>query len=203
MFGAIDKELWEKEVVFCGIDEVGRGSLAGPVVACAIILKPNSVFPGLKDSKRLSAQQREKFYKIITKSALAFSIGKASNKEIDRLNIQNATFLAMERAVLKILKKIPECKLALIDGPRAPSLPIKVQTIVKGDEKSISIACASIVAKVKRDRLMKILAQRYPEYHFEVNKGYPTQSHRAQLIKIGPSEVHRQSFGILKLNSKK
>ncbi|MEO0072448.1 MAG: ribonuclease HII [candidate division WOR-3 bacterium] len=198
MIGKIDQELWQKGIIFCGIDEVGRGALAGPVIACALILPPNSFFVNLRDSKKLSPQRREYFYKVIKKQALAIGIGKASPQEIDRFNIRNATLLAMKRAARKVLKKYPECKLALVDGSVAPKLKIESWPIIKGDEKSTSIACASIIAKVVRDRLMKRLAQYYPEYQFSIHKGYPTSRHRELLVKFGPSKIHRQSFTLVK-----
>jgi ribonuclease HII len=195
---AIDWKLWTQGLSFCGIDEVGRGALAGPVVACAIILPPFSYFSGLKDSKKLSSRQRDDFYRLIKMKAQAFAIGMASPTEIDRLNIRNATFLAMRRALTKLLKKNPDCRLAIVDGFRIPKAPIPTQGIIKGDEQSISIACASIIAKVTRDRLMARLAQKYPRYDFEVNKGYPTVRHRQVISEFGPSVVHRYSFGPVK-----
>lgn len=186
-----DYTLWNKGVTFCGVDEVGRGALAGPVVAAAVILPSFTYIAGIKDSKQLTPKARERFYSIIKGKALAIGIGSATHREIDRFNIRNASFLAMKRAI-KALDY--ECDSALVDGFTIPKCEMPTKGIVKGDEKSISIACASIIAKVTRDRLMVIMHNQYPEYDFAENKGYPSPHHLKVLKKIGPSFLHRKSF---------
>ncbi|MCX8015283.1 MAG: ribonuclease HII [candidate division WOR-3 bacterium] len=186
-----DLLFWKKRIVFCGVDEVGRGALAGPVVAAAVILPPFTNFKGLKDSKQLTAEEREDFFQRIKNRALAIGIGFASHQEIDRYNIRNASFLAMKRAIKKLNY---QCDLALVDGFTIPDCKIKTNGLIKGDEQSISIACASIIAKVYRDRLMQRLHKKYPEYNFLQNKGYPTLEHKKVINQIGPSPIHRRSF---------
>lgn len=177
--------------IICGIDEAGRGPLAGPVCAAAVILPEGHIIDGVNDSKKLSAKKREElFYKIIDE-CLDYSIATADEKEIDEINILQATFLAMRRAVdgLKIKPDI-----AFIDGNREPGLEIPQQTIVKGDSKSMSVAAASILAKVTRDRYMLGMAEKYPQYAFEKHKGYGTKLHYQMLDKYGPCEIHRTTF---------
>lgn len=182
----------------CGVDEAGRGPLAGPVVAAAVILDPQNPLPGLNDSKKLSASVRERLYDEICRKAAAFGIGQASVEEIDRLNILQATFLAMQRAVAALAFK-PEY--ILVDGrdfPLFADLPsqrsVPGRAVIKGDGKSQNIAAASILAKVYRDRLMTAESRRYPQYGFERHKGYGTAQHRAALREIGPCPIHRRSF---------
>lgn len=175
----------------CGVDEAGRGPLAGPVFAAAVVLAPNSMIDGLNDSKKLSEKKREVLYEQIKNSAVAYNIAFATEKEIDEMNILNATFLAMRRAV-EGLSVSPD--IALIDGNRSPVLNIPTRTVVKGDSLSASIAAASILAKVERDRLMKILDEKYPRYAFEKHKGYGTKIHIEAIRKFGPCEIHRKSF---------
>ncbi|MEG1819351.1 MAG: ribonuclease HII [Oscillospiraceae bacterium] len=175
----------------CGIDEAGRGPLAGPVFAAAVILPMGCEIDGINDSKKLSEKKREQLFDIITEKALAYSIATSTEKEIDEINILRATFLAMNRAVDGLLLK-PD--IALIDGNQKPGLEIEQRTIVKGDAKSISIAAASILAKVSRDRYMLKLAQVYPEYHFEKHKGYGTKLHYEMLEEYGVSDIHRRTF---------
>ncbi|MEG1614034.1 MAG: ribonuclease HII [Oscillospiraceae bacterium] len=175
----------------CGIDEAGRGPLAGPVFAAAVILPMGCEIGGINDSKKLSEKKREQLFDIITEKALAYSIATSTEKEIDEINILRATFLAMNRAVDGLLLK-PD--IALIDGNQKPGLEIEQRTIVKGDAKSISIAAASILAKVSRDRYMLKLAQVYPEYHFEKHKGYGTKLHYEMLEEYGVSDIHRRTF---------
>ncbi|MEG0979013.1 MAG: ribonuclease HII [Oscillospiraceae bacterium] len=175
----------------CGIDEAGRGPLAGPVFAAAVILPMGCEIDGINDSKKLSEKKREQLFDIITEKALAYSIATSTEKEIDEINILKATFLAMNRAVDGLLLK-PD--IALIDGNQKPGLEIEQRTIVKGDAKSISIAAASILAKVSRDRYMLKLAQVYPEYHFEKHKGYGTKLHYEMLEEYGVSDIHRRTF---------
>lgn len=186
-----DLLLWKKKIVFCGVDEVGRGALAGPVVASAVILLPFTKIPKIKDSKQLTPQRREALYSIIINRALAYSVGMATVKEIDRWNIRNAAFLAMKRAIKQLADK---CELALVDGFPIPNCSLSNIGIIKGDEKSLSIACASIIAKVTRDRIMDKLHQQYPEYNFLKNKGYPTPFHKKMLQQFGPSAIHRKSY---------
>ncbi len=176
--------------VVAGIDEAGRGPWAGPVVAAAVILDRDHTPSGLDDSKRLSASRREDLYRALVRGA-DVGIGVATVDEIDELNILQATFLAMRRAAEAVTAK-PE--LALVDGNAAPGLSCPVRTIVKGDQKCPSIAAASIVAKVTRDRLMTELAREYPNYGWERNKGYGTKDHRQALIRHGVTPHHRRSF---------
>lgn len=175
----------------CGIDEAGRGPLAGPVFAGAVILPPGCIIEGVRDSKQISEKKRELLFDVIQKKASAWGIGFATEKEIDELNILQATFLAMRRAVESLT---PQPLLALVDGNRTPPLPMKVRTIVKGDACCESIAAASILAKVSRDRLMRQIDTIYPEYGFAKHKGYGTAAHRAALQKFGPCPVHRRTF---------
>lgn len=176
----------------CGIDEAGRGPLAGPVYAAAVILPLGLEITGLNDSKKLSEKKREELFDVICEKAVDFSIGIADEKEIDEINILNATFLAMKRAVGG-LKIKPDY--ALIDGNRYPRIGgVTEETIVKGDGKSMSVAAASILAKVSRDRYMLEIAEKYPQYCFEKHKGYGTKLHYEMLEKYGISPVHRKSF---------
>ncbi len=176
----------------CGVDEAGRGPLAGPVYAAAVILPPEPQIPGLNDSKKLTEKKREALFPVICETAIAYSIASASAEEIDRLNILQATFLAMRRAV-EGLKLSPE--LILIDGNQTPpGLVIPTQTVVKGDALSASIAAASVLAKVSRDRYLLELDEQYPQYGFRQHKGYGTKAHYEALREHGPSVVHRQSF---------
>ena len=174
-----------------GIDEAGRGCLAGPVVAAAVILPEGAVIPGLADSKVLSPTRRDGLAAEIGAVALAWGLGVVWPPEIDRINILQATFLAMRRAVEQLGVQ-PE--LALVDGNRDPGLGIPTRTIVKGDGLSASIAAASILAKVTRDRWMEVLDAKYPQYGFAVHKGYGTKRHYAALTEFGPCEEHRQTF---------
>lgn len=175
----------------CGIDEAGRGPLAGNVVAAAVILPKGLVIDGLDDSKKLSEKKREALFDIIQKEAVSFSVAWATPREIDELNILGATMLAMHRAVEGL--DIP-ADFALIDGNTARGFAIPVKTIVKGDAKSPSVAAASILAKVTRDRQCLELDMKYPEYGFKKHKGYPTKDHMNKLREIGPCEEHRKSF---------
>ena len=177
--------------IVCGVDEAGRGPLAGPVFAAAVILPENLGDLGINDSKKLSEKKRDALFDIIKEKALAYSVASASEQEIDEINILNATFLAMKRAVDGLSMK-PE--IALIDGNRKPNTGIEEMTLVKGDSKSISIAAASILAKVSRDRYLLELDEKYPEYQFKKHKGYPTALHYEMIKKYGISPVHRLSF---------
>ena len=177
--------------VICGVDEAGRGPLAGPVCAAAVILPPHLEIPGLTDSKKLTDKKRRELFPVIKEQALAYGIGMASEQEIDEINILQATFLAMQRALDQLHVK-PD--LALIDGNREKDFGLPVKTVVKGDSLSMNIAAASILAKVTRDDLMVQLAQTYPQYGFEIHKGYGTKAHYAALREHGPSPIHRMSF---------
>ena len=191
--------LWEIEKTWadrgfhaiCGIDEAGRGPLAGPVCAAAVILPEGLEIPGLNDSKKLTDKKRRELFPIIQEQALAYGIGWASQEEIDDINILQATFLAMSRAVERLNIR-PD--LALVDGNRAPTLDLPVETVVKGDSLSASIAAASVLAKVSRDDVMLRMAEEYPGYGFEVHKGYGTKAHYEALRTFGPSPIHRRTF---------
>lgn len=175
----------------CGVDEAGRGPLAGPVCAAAVILPQNTVIDGVNDSKKLSEKKREALFDVIKSKAISYCVSYASVEEIESMNILNATMLAMQRAVAGLDVK---ADYAMIDGNKVPDLNIDCESIVKGDAKSMSIACASILAKVSRDRLLYEYAEKYPEYHFEKHKGYGTALHREMLQKYGPCPIHRISF---------
>lgn len=175
----------------CGVDEAGRGPLAGPVCAAAVILPEHLQIPGLTDSKKLTDKKRRELFPIIQEQAIAYGIGLASESEIDEINILQATFLAMGRA-LEQLSLRPA--LALIDGNRETDFGLPVKTVVKGDSLSANIAAASILAKVTRDNLMLELAQQYPEYGFDIHKGYGTKAHYEALRTYGPCPIHRRSF---------
>ena len=177
--------------LICGVDEAGRGPLAGPVCAAAVILPANVEIPGLNDSKKLSDKKRRELYPIIKEQAIAYGIAFADHKEIDEINILQATYLAMERAINQLAVK-PE--LALIDGNRAKDFGIPVETVVHGDSLSASIAAASVLAKVTRDDYMLEMAKTYPGYDFEIHKGYGTKAHYAALTQLGASPIHRMSF---------
>ncbi len=178
--------------VVCGIDEAGRGPLAGPVHAAAVILPIGLEIEGLNDSKKLSEKKREQLFDVICEKAIDYSIGVATEKEIDEINILNATFLAMHRAV-EGLKIRPDY--ALIDGNQYPRIPfVTEETVVKGDAKSMSIAAASILAKVSRDRFMLDKTNEFPQYEFEKHKGYGTKLHYEKIREFGPSPIHRMSF---------
>lgn len=177
--------------IICGIDEAGRGPLAGPVYAAAVILPPDCVIDGLNDSKKLTEKKREKLFDEIKEKALAYGIASADEKEIDEINILNATFLAMKRAVDALSVK-PD--LALVDGNQKPHTGIEEVTVVKGDAKSMSIAAASVLAKVSRDRFMLETAKEYPQYEFERHKGYGTKLHYEKIAQYGVCEIHRRTF---------
>jgi ribonuclease HII len=185
--------------IICGVDEAGRGPLAGPVCAAAVILPPHADIPGLNDSKKLSDKRRRELFPVIKETAIAYGIGIATHEEIDQINILQATYLAMERAIQALSVK-PE--LVLIDGNRAKDFGLPVETVIKGDSRSASIAAASILAKVTRDDMMLELANTYPQYGFEIHKGYGTKAHYAALDAHGISPIHRMSF-LKKYNGKK
>ena len=177
--------------VICGVDEAGRGPLAGPVCAAAVILPEDLEIPGLTDSKKLTDKKRRELFPIIKEQAIAYGIGLASHEEIDEINILQATYLAMERALAQLAVK-PD--IAMIDGNRAKDFGLPVRTVVKGDSLSMNIAAASILAKVTRDDLMLEMAEKYPEYGFEVHKGYGTKAHYEALRQHGASAIHRKTF---------
>lgn len=177
--------------VICGVDEAGRGPLAGPVCAAAVILPPNVQIPGLNDSKKLSDKKRRELFPVIKEQAIAYAIGFADHKLIDEINILQATFHAMEQAITQLAVK-PD--LALIDGNRERDFGVPVQTVVHGDSLSANIAAASVLAKVTRDDLMLQMAEEYPQYGFEVHKGYGTKAHYEALAQYGPCPIHRMTF---------
>lgn len=177
--------------VICGVDEAGRGPLAGPVCAAAVILPKHLDLPGLTDSKKLTYKKRRELFPIIKEQAIAYGIGFATEQEIDEINILQATFLAMQRALDQLEGK---ADLALIDGNREKDFGLPVKTVVKGDSLSLNIAAASVLAKVTRDDLMMEMAEKYPQYGFDIHKGYGTKAHYAALREHGPSPIHRMSF---------
>ena len=188
----IEDSLYEQGIgVICGVDEAGRGPLAGPVCAAAVILPTHLDIPGLDDSKKLTDKRRRELMPIIKEQAIAYGIGFASHEEIDEINILQATFLAMERALEQLQGK---ADFALIDGNREKDFGLPVKTVVKGDSLSANIAAASVLAKVTRDDLMDAMAEEYPQYGFEIHKGYGTKAHYAALTQYGPSPIHRMSF---------
>ena len=193
----IDLWTFEKEIydegfeIICGVDEAGRGPLAGPVYAAAVILPKGLEIDGLNDSKKLTEKKRELLFEPICEKALAYCVSSASVEEIETINILQATFLAMNRAI-EGLKLKPE--LALIDGNRCTGININSRAVVKGDSKCADIAAASVLAKVSRDRYMLEMTEKYPQYQFEKHKGYGTKLHYDMIREYGPSPIHRMSF---------
>ena len=193
------QELWELEneiyaageQLLCGVDEAGRGPLAGPVCAAAVILPRGLCIPGLNDSKKLTEMKREALYDVICSSAVSYGIAFATVDEIEEVNILNAAMLAMNRAIEKLSV---QPTLALIDGNRNSAIKVASRCVVKGDAKCADIAAASVLAKVTRDRYMLEMAEKYPQYKFEKHKGYGTKDHYAALREYGPCEIHRPSF---------
>ena len=194
MKALLDKNLWKKHNHLAGVDEAGRGPLAGPVVAAAVILKKNFYNPDIDDSKKLSPKKREELYDIITGVALSYSFGIVEPDIIDEINILNATKRAMRQAIdgLKILPDI-----VLIDAVTIADLPVQQLAIIKGDTLSLSIAAASILAKVERDNIMQQYHKQYPAYQFNKHKGYPTKLHRRCIQEYGPCPIHRKTFRLL------
>lgn len=191
-----ETNLWEIESelpfdLICGVDEAGRGPLAGPVCAAAVILPKGLVIPGLNDSKKLSDKRRRELFPIIRQEAVSFGIAFASHEEIDEINILQATFLAMRRAIDQLN---PRPEFALIDGNRETDFGVPCKTVIKGDSLSANIAAASVLAKVTRDNWMIEAAEKYPGYGFEIHKGYGTKAHYEALEKLGPCAIHRRSF---------
>jgi ribonuclease HII len=189
-----DKKLWKLHRYIAGVDEAGRGPLAGPVVACAVVLPRNYHHPDINDSKQLSAKKREHLYNIITQVARTFSFGIVESSVIDQINILNATKRAMKTAIIGL---DPKPEIVLTDAVRVDDIPFDQLAIVKGDTLSISIAAASILAKVKRDSIMREYHKTYPQYYFSAHKGYPTRLHRECIRKYGPCAIHRKSFRLL------
>lgn len=189
---SIENEYREKGFnIICGVDEAGRGPLAGPVYAAAVILPSDCVIEGLNDSKKLTEKKREALFDEIKEKALAYGIASVDEKEIDEINILNATFLAMKRAI-DLLSVRPD--LALIDGNQKPHTDIEEVTVIKGDAKSMSIAAASVLAKVSRDRFMLEMAEKYPQYEFARHKGYGTKLHYEKIAQYGVCDIHRRTF---------
>lgn len=189
---AIENGLFAQGInTICGVDEAGRGPLAGPVCAAAVILPRGVEIPGLDDSKKLSDKRRRDLLPVIKETAIAYGIAFADEKEIDEINILQATFLAMERAIAQLNIR-PD--MALIDGNRLKDFGVPAQSVVHGDSLSASIAAASVLAKVTRDDYMQEMAQKYPGYSFDVHKGYGTKAHYAALSEIGPCPIHRMTF---------
>ena len=189
-------DMWEIEKglnvgVICGVDEAGRGPLAGPVCAAAVILPEGEIIPGLNDSKKLTDKKRRELFPIIKEKAVAYGIAFASEAEIDEINILQATFLAMKRAIEQLDGK---ADFALIDGNRETDFGVPCLPVVKGDSRSANIAAASVLAKVTRDIYMEELAEKYPQYGFEIHKGYGTKAHYAALTEHGMCDAHRRSF---------
>jgi len=188
----IEDTVYEKGFsAICGIDEAGRGPLAGPVCAAAVILPKHLELPGLNDSKKLTDKQRRELFPIIKEKALAYGIGLADHKEIDEINILQATFLAMKRAVEQLEGK---ADFLLVDGNRLTDFGYPAMSVVKGDSLSANIAAASILAKVTRDDIMDTMAEEYPQYGFLAHKGYGTKAHYDALREYGPSPIHRMTF---------
>ena len=189
---AIENSWFDRDVkIICGVDEAGRGPLAGPVCAAAVILPPNAQIPGLNDSKKLSDKKRRELYPIIKEQAIAYGIAFVDHQKIDEINILQATYLAMSNAIAQLSVK-PE--LALVDGNRAGDFGVPVETVVHGDSLSASIAAASVLAKVSRDDYMLKMAEEYPQYDFEIHKGYGTRAHYDALRTHGPCGIHRMTF---------
>ena len=194
-----DKNMWEIEDalkekgvgLICGVDEAGRGPLAGPVYAAAVILPEHLQIPGLDDSKKLTDKRRRELMPVIKEQAIAYGIGFATEQEIDQINILQATFLAMERAIAELQGK---ADFAIIDGNREKDFGLPVMTVVKGDSRSANIAAASVLAKVTRDEYMEEMAKQYPQYGFEIHKGYGTKAHYEALRTYGHCPLHRVTF---------
>ena len=192
-----ENQLWDKGLIPAGVDEAGRGPIAGPVVAASVILSKENPIQGLNDSKALTPQKRSLLYNIILEKSVSFSVGIIENDVIDQINILQSTIKAMERSILGLNIK-PD--LVYIDGNRPTTLEIRQQTIVKGDTKCQSIAAASIIAKVTRDRIMEKLHEKYPQYGFLKHKGYPTKAHYEAIRVYGPCPIHRMSFNGVTFN---
>lgn len=175
----------------CGVDEAGRGPLAGPVFAAAVIMDRERIIEGVRDSKKLTPKKREKLFEEIVKESITYSVAMVDNKTIDEININNATFLAMKNAI-EALELVPD--IVLVDGYEIPDIKLPQKALIKGDRKSYSIACASILAKVSRDRFITQISSLYPIYKFDKHKGYGTKEHIRLILEYGPCEIHRKSF---------
>lgn len=191
-----ERTYWSQGIeMVVGVDEAGRGPLAGPVVAAAVVIEPDFCLPGLNDSKQLTEEERERFYEEIIAKVVAYGVGIVDHQEIDQINILQASFKAMRLALEELIHKGYQPEMVLVDGDKTiPGLPVAQSAIVDGDAKSISIAAASVIAKVTRDRMMVEMSQQYPGYGFERNKGYSAPEHLAALRKLGPSPIHRLTF---------
>lgn len=190
----LDLKRWQTNRYICGVDEVGRGTLAGPVVAASVILPPFFYDAAIDDSKVLTPAKRRELFTLIVENALAYSFGLVNHRRIDQVNILQATITAMRKAVLGLAR---EPDLVMTDAVWIPNLPYPQENIIKGDERSISIAAASILAKVRRDRIMVNFHKVYPEYSFDKHKGYATRKHRDAISCYGPCPIHRKSFKLL------
>ena len=190
----LDLKLWQSNKYICGVDEVGRGTLAGPVVAASVILPPFFYHAEIDDSKALTPAKRRELFAMIIENALAYSFGLINHHRIDQVNILQATIAAMRKAITGLGKK-PD--LVMTDAVRIPDLPYPQENIIKGDRRSISIAAASILAKVRRDKIMLNFHKIYPEYGFDQHKGYATRKHREAISSYGPCLIHRKSFKLL------
>ncbi|HAV92679.1 TPA: ribonuclease HII [candidate division WOR-3 bacterium] len=191
-----EEKWWKNHCYYiAGVDEAGRGPLAGPVVSAAVIFSDDIQIKGINDSKQLTPEEREALFHEIMEKAVAVGVGYVDNMLIDRINILQSTYLSMLRSIKK-LSVMPD--IVLVDGYPIPDLPLKQENIIKGDAKSISIAAASIVAKVHRDRIMEFYGMEYPEYDFQSNKGYATKKHVEIVFKKGPCEIHRKTFSPIK-----
>ncbi|WAM34730.1 ribonuclease HII [Caldicellulosiruptor morganii] len=175
----------------CGVDEAGRGPLAGPVFAAAVIMDRQRIIEGVRDSKKLTPKKRERLFEEILKESIAYSVAMVDSRTIDEININNATFLAMKNAI-ESLEVVPD--IVLVDGYEIPDMNLPQKALIKGDRRSYSIACASILAKVSRDRFITQISSLYPDYRFEKHKGYGTKEHVQLILKYGPCELHRKSF---------
>lgn len=190
----LDLNLWPNSKYLCGVDEVGRGTLAGPVVAASVILPPFFYHSQIEDSKKLSPKKRVELFHLIVEVALAYGFGLVNHRAIDRINIYQATIKAMRKAVLSLRVKPT---LVITDAVFVTELPFHQENFIKGDEKSLSIAAASILAKVRRDEIMVRFHKIYPEYSFDEHKGYATRKHRIAISTYGPCPIHRRSFKLI------
>lgn len=191
MRNLLDRKLWKQGKLLCGVDEAGRGCLAGPVVAAAVMLPPDCSLPGVNDSKLLTPGKRAMLFDVIVARALGWNVGVVNHRRIDEINIRNATFEAMKKAIARLPGR-PD--FVLVDGYSIPGLNLSHQGVIAGDRKSLTVAAASIIAKVFRDRLMVRFHVLYPDYGWNRNKGYGTPLHLAALLRLGPSPIHRRTF---------
>ncbi len=190
----LDWTLWQQNNYICGVDEAGRGTLAGPVVAASVILPPFFYHPEIKDSKCLSTSKRQQLYEVIVENALTYGFGFVNHRIIDKVNILQATIIAMRKAIMRLTV---EPNLVITDAVFLPDLPYLQKNIIKGDQKSLTIAAASILAKVRRDEIMLRFNKHYPNYNFDQHKGYATKKHRVAIVNYGPCSIHRRSFKLI------